>query len=60
MSILATEAPFSDFVALGAGRVGRRLPLKHRPLLLGDWVAEQRGALFLHAQVREHDWKRRK
>lgn len=55
MSILAIEAPFPDSVALGAGSVGQRHPLKHRPLVLGGRAAEQRGALFLHAQVGEHD-----
>lgn len=54
MSILATEAPLSDSVALGARTVGQRRPLKHRSLVLGGRVAQQRRALLLGAQVGEH------
>lgn len=55
MSILAAETPLPDAVALGAGTVGHRHPVKHRPLVLGGRAAEQRGALLLGAQVGEHD-----
>ena len=55
MSILAIETPVPDFVALGAGAVGRGHPVKHRPLVLSGRAAEQRGAVFLGAQVGEHD-----
>lgn len=54
MSILTTEAPFSDSVALGAGTVGQRRPLKHWPRVLGGRAAEERGAVLLGAQVGEH------
>lgn len=54
MSVLAVEAPLADFVLVRTAAVGQRRPVKHRPMLLGVGVAEQRRALLLGAQVGEH------
>lgn len=54
VGILATKTSFPDGVAIGALAIRQCRPLKHRPLILGCWAAQQWRALLLGAQFGEH------